>query len=57
MTCGIGRQINTRTKKIAESKGGTCTGDATESVVCVREECPGIFLCTLYTSKKHAVCC
>ena len=55
MTCGIGRQINTRTKKVVESNGGTCTGDATESVECVMEECPGIFLRTLYTSIKDAL--
>ena len=42
--CGTGTQINTRTKKVVEQNGGTCTGQPTEQVECKIKECPGILL-------------
>ena len=40
-TCGTGNQINTRTKLVTESNGGTCTGQDIEIVECNTNPCPG----------------
>ena len=42
--CGTGLQINTRTKKVVEKDGGTCTGQDTEVEECKIKECAGILL-------------
>ena len=47
-TCGTGIQINTRTKKVVEKDGGTCTGTSTEEKECKIKECPGSLLHTDY---------
>ena len=43
-TCGGGERTNTRTKKVAEEHGGTCTGSSSVSEACNGEGCPGIFI-------------
>ena len=47
--CGTGTRTNTRTKKVVEKNGGTCTGQPTETETCKLKECPGkswtLFLC------------
>ena len=42
--CGPGTQINTRTKKVVEKDGGTCTGQPTEEKGCEIKKCPGTLL-------------
>ena len=42
--CGTGTQTNTRTKRVVEKNGGTCTGQPTEVKSCKIKECPGMLL-------------
>ena len=43
VTCGVGTQTNTRTKKTPEKHGGLCPGPATETKACdpAPNPCPG----------------
>jgi hypothetical protein len=43
-TCGGGSRSKSRTKKIEESNGGVCGGDATIQEDCNTQECPRNFL-------------
>ena len=43
-TCGGGSRSKTRTKKIEESNGGVCKGDATIQEDCKTQDCPRNFL-------------
>ena len=40
--CGTGTRIDTRTKKVKEDHGGTCSGSSTRTVQCKDKECPGM---------------
>ena len=55
--CGTGARTNTRTKKVVEKDGGTCTGQPTEEEECKIKECPGMLLdadYNLYITRKNA---
>lgn len=41
VTCGEGSQINVRQKNPAMFNGTECDGEATETVICKLEDCPG----------------
>ena len=41
-TCGTGTRVNTRTKKVLEEYGGTCSGQASKTEECNTNPCPGI---------------
>jgi len=38
--CGDGQRTDTRTKKVHEKDGGTCSGSSTRTVHCKEKECP-----------------
>ena len=45
VSCGTGKRVCTRTKKVQEKCGGKkCTGSSTMTVACKLKKCPGKFL-------------
>jgi len=38
--CGDGTRVNTRSKKVVERDGGSCSGPSTETKSCKEKECP-----------------
>ena len=40
-TCGGGQRTKTRTKKVSEKNGGTCSGTSSESEACNTQRCSG----------------
>ena len=54
-TCGTGIQINTRTKRIVESNGGSCSGYNNETVTCRIQECPGNLRRYLNVPYEHSM--
>ena len=43
-TCGGGSRTNTRSKRIEETFGGVCIGEAIEVEECNTEKCPGMWV-------------
>jgi len=40
VSCGYGTRHNTRTKRVHEKDGGSCSGSSSETVSCFERECP-----------------
>ena len=41
-TCGLGTRTMTRSKKVTEMHGGSCTGESEEEQSCNEKECAGM---------------
>ena len=44
VSCGYGTRHNTRTKRVHEKNGGSCSGSSSETVSCFERECPGMHI-------------
>ena len=44
VSCGYGTRHNTRTKRVHEKDGGSCSGSSSETVSCFERECPGTYI-------------